>query len=475
MTARERLHHYASDDSERFEIPTFEQLMVREDRPSRTQRVPIGIVGLLAAAAVVLVVVTVSRSALPAEVGGSAPPTVSAGTQVAITADAAAFHGLGKLAFSTRAGLHVLDGSGGPLVRVADAGPARWSPDGRWLAYAQRSGSGGELWFARADGTGQQKVAGLPSFAGVAIEWSPTESVLAVAPQGGPAAAGLWTVRPNERATLFAARDSAVWSFAWSPGGDAIAYSVTLPAADPASRSDALFTVSMGNAATQERFVADRAGILGIGWWPDGRGILYYRDPDHSASLLMDGVPLESRSLDGSRRSGTFGEPRIDTFDAWIDAHRFIAVLGVDRFATANRHLAICDIESLVCRVVVPSTSLVDMEAAVSFDRTKVAFVRAVDRGPSAGFASDADEQSWLATRTLWILDLASSTSRPVTSAGSGIFSPAWSRDGRQILVTRSQSAWLYDINADSLRKLLTPLDPAAPLAGSGWTFDWLR
>lgn len=487
MNPLEQLRRYATKDNERLDLPLFEEVAARIERRSVKPSGGISFesIGLIvgAAAVVAVIIVTVSGSAVvPAGVAGSAVPSPAAPSSAAasaspgaIAANTGAFRGLGRLAFSTSSGLHVLDGTSGDLVRVADAGLARWSSDGSWLAYVQRSGSGVELWLVRPDGTGREKAGALPSSSNFAFEWSPKDTVLAVAPQSGPAGDGLWLLRPGRTATLLSARGTAVASFAWSPDGDTIAYSITLPSNDPAGRSDALLTVGVRSAVVQQRLVAERAGIVRISWWPDGRGLLYYRDPDHSASLLMDGVPLESFGLDGSRKTGVFADHRIDTFNAWVDSRRFVAVLGVDRWPTANRRLAICDIDSISCRAIGPSSPGVDSDPALSFDRSKIAFVRAADRGQAVGFKSDADAQSWIATRTLWVLDMASGTSTEITEVGGGVFTPAWSRDDRQILLARGRSAGLYDLGTASFQNLLTPLDPATPLGGSGWAFNWWR
>lgn len=408
----------------------------------------------------------------------SASPSALATPSLAMNVPA--FRDQGRLAFSTGQSLHVLDGVSGELRPVGRAGLAAWSRGGAWLAFQQTVGpSAGspalvELWLVRADGTGQVKVTGLPPLVNFIFTWSLTDDVLAVMPQGGTDAKGLWLVRPGGNATLLAAGDAPVSSFAWSPDGRTIAYSRTLPFTGPIGRSDALLTVPVSGGAPTQRLVSDNAGILGIAWAPDGLTLLYYDDPQHSASLLMDGVPLTTLALSPSRRSGVFPGGKIDIFDEWVDAHRFIAVIGGDRFPTMNKTLAICDIDALSCAPIASQPGTVSLQPALSPDRTRVAFIRAAE-SLGGGFSSEAAATAWMQTRTLWVVDLRSGIAQQQAAAGKGIFSPAWSRDGQHLLLTHEQAAWMYDLGTQSSTKLIEPLDAATPFGGPGWSFAWQR
>ena len=358
---------------------------------------------------------------------------------------------------------------------------AAWSHRGDWLAYVQSVGPSMtsptlvQLWVVRADGSGPAQVSGLPPSVNLIFGWSPSEDVLAVTPQGGPDAKGLWVLSPGARATLLAGGDAPVWSFAWSPDGRSMAYSRTIPFTNPIGRSDELLSIPISGGNPVRRLVADNAGLLGIVWAPDGGSLLYYRDPQHSGSLLMDGVPLESLALGPSRRSGTFPNKKIDIFDEWIDTHRFIAVLGVDRFPITNRTLAICDVDTLSCAALAPEPGSVSLDPALSPDRTRVAFVRATDLQRNGGFASEVAATQWLRSRTLWIVELGSGQVQEMSAAGKGIFAPAWSQDGQRLLLTHDQAAWLYDLNTQTSTKLIEPLEVATPFGGRGWSFAWQR
>jgi dipeptidyl aminopeptidase/acylaminoacyl peptidase len=374
----------------------------------------------------------------------------------------------------------VLDGVRGEIRPVGRPGRAAWSASGEWLAYQQSvsptvgSPSLEELWLVRADGSGQTKVGGLPALVNLVFVWSPKDDVLAVMPQGGSDAKGLWLVRPGTAATLLASGDAPVWSFAWSPDGGTLAYSRTLPFTDPLGRSDALLTIPVIGGPPTQRLVADNAGILGIAWAPDGRTLLYYDDPQHSGSLLADGVPLKTIALAPSARGGSFPDKKIDIFDEWIDTHRFIAVVGGGRFPTSNKTIAICDTATVTCTPIASQPGTVSLEPALSPDRSHVAFVRAAENS-AGGFGSEAAAAAWLQTRTLWIVDLNTGVAQEQTTTRSGVFAPAWSRDGQRVLLTRDRAAWMYEVTTQSITKLIEPLDAATPFAGPGWSFAWQR
>lgn len=485
MTPLERLRQYATRDDERLELPSYDQL---PQRP-RNRHVASTWLALAASLAALTIVVTSAvavwqlRAGAPTQATMSSPPPSASPSALAtpsLAVNVQAFRGQGRLAFSTGQLSEVLDGVNGELRPVGRAGLVAWSRSGDWLAYEQTVGpspgspSLAELWLTRADGPAQLKVTGLPPLVNFIFAWSPTDDVLAVMPQGGTDAKGLWLVRPGRAATLLTAGDAPVWSFAWSPDGRTVAYSRTLPFTNPIGRSDALFTVPAAGGVATQRLVVDNAGIVGIEWAPDGQTVLYYDDPQHSGSMLMDGVPLKTLALSPARRSGAFPDKKIDTFDEWIDAHRFVAVVGGDRFQTTNKSLSICDIDTLACAPIAQQPGTVSVQPALSPDRTRIAFVRAADTG-GIGFSSEAAAKTWLATRTLWILDLRTGVVQLQAAAGTGVFVPAWSGDGQRLLLTRDQAAWLYDLGSQSLTKIIEPLDPATPFGGPGWAFEWHR
>lgn|SRR5579884_999388 len=97
----------------------------------------------------------------------------------------AALRGNGKVAFAWQGKLFVADGRTDALYRISDSAHAAlpaWSSDGRWVAYVRPSNLGyplqGEVWIARANGTGAHQLSGLPGPVST-FQWSPRGDVLA--------------------------------------------------------------------------------------------------------------------------------------------------------------------------------------------------------------------------------------------------------------------------------------------------------
>ncbi len=189
----------------------------------------------------------------------------------------------------------------------------------------------------------------------------------------------------------------------------------------------------------------------------------------------MDGVPLEVLAFGGTPPGGAFAEQNIVFTGQWVDNQRFVAVTGAGRWPTANKNVSICDIETLSCRVLAVIPGTVGLEPALSFDRTRIAFIRAADRDQLVGFSSDSEAQKWMETRSLWLVDVRSGEMRELVDAGRGALAPAWSRDGQQLLLTHDRAAWLYDLKRNVAVKIVEPLGVAGPFSDRGWSFAWYR
>lgn len=391
--------------------------------------------------------------------------------------DVAAFRGLGRLAFVWNGRLYLLDGGAGIARALAEEGQATgpaWSPDGRWLAYlavTDEAGRSGRLTLVRLEDALTLEVAGLPGpVEPGAFAWSPAGNVLAVAPGGSPDSGGLWLVEPDRGGTarLAAAPDARVWSFAWAPGGDALAYVVTLPFERPETRSDALLTValdegtgSQGEAPTEPaaRYVAPQSGIELAGWWPDGRGLVFWEIPQHSMSLSADGAPLMTLPLDA-------GEPttlaRMLTYPEWLSwspgGDRLLLVSGGGRAAWWPKVLAVCEVAAGTCRDLPQPPGMVSLDPAWSPAGDAIAFVRA----DLLEELLDGPALDWESSRALWLAAPDGTGAREVEAAGSGVHHPVWSGDGSHLLFVRDEALWLLDVAALRVTRLVgSPAEPA--------------
>src|SRR5260370_15134693 len=223
--------------------------------------------------------------------------------------------GADRLAVVSGGRLQVIDPATGASIGLSAPGPTdhpAWSWSGQWLSYS----SDGSLWISKADGTAARQVA--PTAA--AASWSPAADRLAV-----PTDHGALVVTPDAGTTTLVP-SCLVSSLAWSPDGQKLA-----AVCDERGRVDGLITTSAdrtadttSTASTASTTGAARAtgptgatshvllpksiadgdtGLRLAGWWPDGRGLLVWIDPQHSASLAADGMSLVGVGLDGGVHS----------------------------------------------------------------------------------------------------------------------------------------------------------------------------
>lgn len=335
----------------------------------------------------------------------------------------------GRVAFIDAGRLDVLGPDATPARVLAASGVAsspKWSPDGQWLAYLfdpTPSTGRNALHVVRADGTGDRAVLVGPVYA---FQWSPTEDVLAASPQDRPGGGlvvipvGGGPVRHIVPVTV------SVFSFAWSRDGSELAY--TVPHVD---RSDELFTVRVGGGTTHRLAYAPPrgTGLILAGWWPDGRGVLFWNDPAHSASLESDGLELETVAL-GATRPRSLGRTLV--FLPWLrwspDGQQLLVVEGGGRLPSTDKHLALCRPSAGTCHALDQPAGTVSLDPAWSSDGSRMAFVRA-----SASSSTGPDLVGWYATRELWVADSDGSHALPVAGAAPGAAAPSWAADGASL------------------------------------------
>jgi dipeptidyl aminopeptidase/acylaminoacyl peptidase len=386
----------------------------------------------------------------------------------------AAFRGQGHLAFLWNNALYVLDGTAGVLRQLTAGGQApifAWSPDGRWLAYGTGNG---EAWLARADGSVRHRVAALPAPV-ASFAWLPSRDVLSISLGGNtPAAQHLWLVTPAGRVSEVAAATS--WGL-WSPDGKTLAYAVTLPFdGHPETRSDALDTVPAGGGHPTRRFFGRHEGIVLAGWWPDGKGLLFWRDPWHSASLAADGLGLFSLPLGGTPRLLVTALTYADWMAPAPSGRDLLLVAGGEREAWHNKRLVRCDVETAICHALPQRPGFVALDPAWAPRGNHIAFVQARDRGSAidaAGFRTTQALLAWVHSHTLWVADANGAAAHPLPAAGTGVYQPQWSADGHHLLYIRDDALWLVATHGGAPARIVGPFPGTPDLFGFYGHASW--
>jgi len=417
---------------------------------------------------------------------GVSPPSV----------DLAALRGHGELAIVRDGDLYLAGGAERGVRAVAGPGAAsypQWSPDGVWLAYTRTSSSDAPaLWVVRSNGTDNHRVPiGRPGALYVAATaggpvWSHGGDLLATSAMTlRGQAAGLWVASAG--GTGVAVRTAAgrretvrvpvdlVANGAqplWSPTGATLAYVVTEATANPANRSDALYTRALTGRAVRHA-LARGNGILTGSWWPDGHGLVYWIDPMHSASLAADGVKLETIDLRTDKTAYLATTLPYRNWIAWGPGDRVAIVAGGPRLDWTGKSVLQC-LAAIPARAVQACVTVSRPGGPITLDpawsKGGFAYVSAKDLGAKDWGLGPARFAAWQRSRTLWLARPGRAAVR-LAAAGTGVVQPVWSAGGRHLLIVRGTSAYLVAPASGATVRIASGIEPDLyPMGYYGYT-----
>jgi TolB protein len=337
-----------------------------------------------------------------------------------------------RLAFVREGRLFVME-QGKELVKVDAAGAAspRWSRDGTWLAYLEGSGgqeAGRVARLVGADGAAPRDAQGLPRRV-QDLRWSPAGNRFAATveePEGAPPS--LWVGEPGADARRVATAEDGIHSFAWRPDGRALAYAATAQTKEPRADKLMVLPIDGGAGAPVTEFTAGTdEGVIVAGWWPDGKGILFWPNPQHAASGSADGLQLQSLAVGSHSPKGLTGTLTYPEWLSWADERRVLLVAGFGREVWKSKALAFCHAGSGGCQNLPNPDGTVALDPAWSPKGDRIAFVQAAeDEG--------GNPSEWVKTRTLWIASPDGTGARRIDGAGTGVFGPLWDAGGGRVL-----------------------------------------
>lgn len=407
--------------------------------------------------------------------------------------DAAAFSGMGSLAFRRDDGLYVLDGKSGAAHRVDSSNAVAdlsWSADGRWLAYIARDpakGGAGTLWVVRADGSDRHQVKGLPALVEFAA-WSPVANTLAITlDTSAHPASWLWLAAPTgtPRPLSIEAPAATHWTStsapSWSPDGTLLAFTASESAPRGAGRSDTIYIAPAGGGRAVSLVTSQGNGIEIAGWWARGGGLLYLLDPMYSASLAADGMQLFSLPIGG--RPALLTRSLASTYRftlgyaEWLrwspDGRSVLLVAGGGRPVWDGKRLAACDAFGAACHLLpLPAQGVVTLDPARSPDGSRLAYVQAKAL-TSFGFSGTGAFTAWIQTRTLWLAHPDGTGARQLKAAGTGVYWPHWTPDGRHLLYVRDHAVWLIDSRGGAPVRIASIISTEDDTYGYYGHVDW--
>jgi hypothetical protein len=366
-----------------------------------------------------------------------------------------------------------LPGRGGP-----PSAPA-WAPDGKWLAFSEGSG----LWICRASGAGAHAVAGTV----VSWAWSPRGDVLAfTTPARTAGRYALLTATPPTGAGSSVPLDGHPAGLAWSPSGRQIAVSVDRYAT-PAVGVIELVAASPGLHAARTVASAAGAGLDVASWWPDGKGLLYWNDPQFSSSIAADGLPLVSFDI-ATRKAHTLATmlPHADWL-AWSpDGGTVAVVAGGDRVVwDGAKHLALCQVVAGTCRAEAQPKGTTSLDPAWT-GGGQLLFARstgtaAYTMGPPPGVTGVAGApfgwkatEGWAGIGQLRVVQAQAGEPAPSAALAGGAGGQEPTPAGAGILFVRGGALWLLRYGSASPARLTGRLGSYGP-ANPGYYgyIDW--
>jgi len=335
------------------------------------------------------------------------------------------------------------------LVATGAEPPARFSFDGRWLAFGQ-----GRV-VSAAGGPVQQPFGSSVQ----AWTWSPTADQLAGVTRDG----GLLIAHPGEAPETLLTDGSGIGHVAFAPDGSRLAI-------DRVGRGIQVLDLSTGKTRTALP-EPDPARVPEVeGWSPDGRWVLYWRAPVHEIGAPLDAVPAS-----GGSWVNVF-DPVLPYPDVLAACGKRLAVsVGSGRDVTIGKQIVLTG------------------PPAWSYDNLTD------DYGRSWFWPACSPDGGWLATtdsfsqkesadrsvpRALWLLATDGSSRRLLVPGTQGAVEfPRWSSDGSTILVvlrpgdrwSSPGSLYLVPVKDRSTHpaKLLGPIAELGSAPGPGGLQEW--
>jgi Tol biopolymer transport system component len=261
--------------------------------------------------------------------------------------------------------------------------------------------------------------------------WSPKGETLAVVKEND-----VYTISEHEQWTpvrVFEGSDKASPSTPlFSPDGKKLAIGLRVAGPEGVDAGSAR-VIDLGDGKVTEFRMSD--GIILDKWTPDGKNILFWKDPSFSASSAADGLPLFAASFpDGAVRSlgvETLVYPSLNQFSP--DGKFLVVTEGIGRATWTNKRISVVDIST---GKKTPLTSGKVAALFPSWSPTGESIAYAA--GPDVSDEVREGPNLTLGQVRIWVMNADGSQQRQLTSDPAyRDEQPRWSADGKSILFCR--------------------------------------
>jgi hypothetical protein len=334
---------------------------------------------------------------------------------------------LGTIAYLQTDGLWVRGLPDGRPQKVSTGGRRpRFSPSGKWIAF-----DGGVV---RSDGTAS---ASLPRGEGI---WLPQQDMLAI-----PIEDGFSLLSPRNGWSKPTATRKGAGMPVFTVDGSQFAYSSSVqtgtgPGGEPL-RDGQLCRTTLGATESQTLFSQYLVLPIPYAWTRDSRFIIYWEDPDFSASLAADGLDLFRVPAAGgpSEPLGVTTLIHQDLLSLSPTENKLAVTDGGRREIYESRRIAIVDLEKLSMSYLT-DVNISAMAPSWSPDGRRIAYVQAP---PPPSPSDNLTALPYMQQRRIWLADVSGRTPpRPITSDNRyRDEEPLWATDGAHILFCRLDAA----------------------------------
>jgi dipeptidyl aminopeptidase/acylaminoacyl peptidase len=386
----------------------------------------------------------------------------------------------GAIAFTQKDGLWIRSLTSPPerLVTAPNVEAPRFSPSGKWIAYFRD-----QALYVVARSGGQPFPLGKAIRGSIApgAEWLPGRDELLVEDASGVKAfsgTNRWSraVRQMPHVTL---------PVLVSPDGKEMVY------ADAITRSRGLAGEPMraGRLCRMALASSDPPAILfsqylngaiACLWSGDGEQILFWVDPDFSASLAADGLDLYRVPAGGGTPQpvGVTSLLYEDMLSLSHDGTRLAICDGAGRYHWQQKRIATVNLKTWkVDYLTGKNTAAVTPSWSPAGDR--IAYSAAPEPAPGANVGGGDAAKALLAKRRIWVASAPGGAPKQLT--GDERYrdeKPMWSADGGQILFCRIDAAndrtlWLMEAENPNPLLVAGPLRPGEDWFGYYGYLDW--